>query len=195
MATMLVTLANEINTICSTQQKGQFGAVVITLTTPKMNKRGNPFWGRVQKLTRYTNVAIGCDYTRTIESRASRLGITEKYDTASNKCGGFIDSKLPYCRQHPTSGQTYFEFLFRKNTKPTPIWLVDGRVATHEEIAIFEPFLPQKTNNSKQSAFGLDSANEVVIRQPKCDNILTIDFGNGVAYKAQNCKEYLALIK
>ena len=192
---ILVNLANEINTICSSQQNGQFGAIVVTLTEPRLNKRGNPYYGRVSKLTRYTNVAIGCDYTRTIEARAGRIGIEEKYDTQANRCGSYLNQKHPYCRQHPTSGQTYFEFLFRKNTKPQPIWLVDGHKATQEEIAIFSQFLPNQDPCKKQTDYGLSDADVVVIRQPKCDNIIAIDFGNGVAFKSALYEKMMSLFK
>lgn len=188
-------IANTINALCSTQHNGQFGAVVITATEPRMNKRGNPYIGRVVKITRYTNVAVGVSYTRTIEARASRLGINESYDTAPNKCGGYIDPKMPYCRQHPTTGQTYFEFLFRRNTKPIPMWLIDGRKATLEEIASIESFLPKSTTPTKQIDFGLSEDDVVVIRQPKCDNILSINFGNGCKYERHDFGKWLNVLK
>ena len=53
---------NSVSEFTQNVSRGTFGISLITLTEPKMNKRGNPFYGRVHKATYMTNVALGYDY-------------------------------------------------------------------------------------------------------------------------------------
>lgn len=192
-------IARAITQVCASQHNGQFGASVVLSTEPTMNKRGNPYLGRVRKVTYYNDVMIGCEYANVVTNRAERSsGVTEKYDPQASKCGAWIDDNYKYCRQKPNTKQCYFQFIFRLNTNPKPIWFVDNRIATSEEIEVIKSFLSGGNKSyNKQHDYGIIDGEEVDIRCPKVENVMEIRFSENVSYRAdvEGVNDLIALAK
>ena len=75
MAQVFSTISEFVNNVA----RGTFGITLIAVTEPKMNKKGNPFFGRVQKATYMSNVALGYDYENVVNARLERKGETADY--------------------------------------------------------------------------------------------------------------------
>ena len=167
--------------------RGHFGFVVVLGTTPAMNKKDrltkqpNPYLGRVEKRTTYSNVLLGSDYSTIVESRARMTADNPKdvgaYDAEKSRFGAWIDpEKGKFLRQK--NGQTYLQFLYRRNTTNKPIWFIDGREATQQEIADIKRFLTASNPTcKKQIEFGVDADNVVHVRCPKLESVRLISWG------------------
>lgn len=156
--------------------KGVFGIVIITKTEPRMRKTNNPYFGRVQKVTRLANVAIGYNYENVVNSRLAQEGKDQLHFTAQKPNGkswvkGFENLFL-VADKDPS--QEYLRTTMRKNTKPTTMYLVDGKQATDAEVAEIKTFIQTSAKPTNQ---GLDEGDEVIVRDYKVENIISITLG------------------
>lgn len=136
-----------------------------TATDPKMNKRNNPYYGRVKKHTAYIGISFD-NYAEEVNTRRTEEG----------KDNGFIPKPSIYNRVNKyfvqKGEQLYIQFLFTKDCKIKTIWYVDDRPATTNEIDEFKAFMPQPKGNAAHQ--GLDTENEVKVRVVKLENIVAV---------------------
>ena len=85
--------------------------------------------------------------------------------------GGVPPPDTFYTANLPGISQMLTFFLFDEKSATTiPIWYVDGRPATNEEIDYIKSFLPKKSSNRQ----GLERENVVQVRVVKIENVVAI---------------------
>jgi len=158
----------------SSMPKGVFGVHVTVMTEPKMNKTGNQFYGRVRKVTDYFNIQLGTDYANTINNRLEKQG--EEGNYVAEKAKGMHRYNDYFMQSDKDENQFYLNIIFNKAESHTETaWMVDGRLATEEEIKEFTAFIPKSSPCKKQEDAGLEK--QVEIRRPKLQNVIKITLG------------------
>lgn len=175
-------MANIIEQV-SKMNKGTFGVEIFTETEPAMRKTGNPFIGRVKKLTHYVNAILGVDYQNAVNNRLTRNGSEANYQSETPKGKKHYNAFF----YQSLDGETfYLKIGMYKNTTCHSILFLDGQPATPAQIAQIEPFLQVKSNNvQKQADAGLTTENQYHIVSPKVSNVLkiTAKFGKQTIYQ------------
>ena len=156
--------------------KGVFGVVIIAKTEPRMRKTNNPYFGRVQKVTRLANVAIGYNYENVVNNRLEQEGKGQLHFTAQKPNGkswikGYENLFLVADKDGTTE---YLRTTMRRNTKPTTMYLVDGKEATPSQEAEIKTFTETSAKPKNQ---GLNDGDEVIVRDYKVENIVSIQLG------------------
>ena len=175
-ATMTATASEAISQVLNELTKGTFGVTLITLTAPGMNKKHNPYYGRVYKATYLANVAIGYGYENTINSRLEKEGKEPEFESGHLK--GYRWSKGMYgllLESKTNPEQKYLRITMRKNTTKKVVYILDGKIATTEEVADIMPYLKDTTPNTSNQ--GLSKGNEVIIKNYKVEAILSLQQG------------------
>ena len=179
MATMTTTTqATQVINFIGAINKGTFGTTLATLTIPTMNKKGNPFYGRVQKATLYENIALGYGYENTINNRLAREGKESNFDSRKPFGRSWVkgfENLLLCSDKNPT--QYYLRTTRLPNTYIKEVYFIDGRGATPSELADLQTWL--KTPNTPTNQ-GLNDGNEVIVRDYKVDGIIAIKQGDKV---------------
>lgn len=156
----------KVNFILSLK-KGLFGNKVVTITTPKMNKRNNPFLlngDNVQKVTYYSNIGLGLSYENSTNNKLERMG--EEANFEAEKPKGMTWEHYPFIlRSEKTPEQKYLRMQFYKNTTCKSIYLVNGRIATPKQVETIESFLPKSNSNSLIKVLSVKLQNVVKIKQ------------------------------
>lgn len=168
-----------VDEVSAKLNKGQFGYVVVTKTTPKMNKTNNPYFDRVEKISTYQNAMLGCSYSNVVNNRLQNEGkegnFTAEAPKGREKYNAFFDRSL----KDPNT--FYLKIMqYKTQTKITSNYLVDGRLATAEELAQIKSFMPSHSSNAVHQ--GLEADDEVKMVCPKFDNIFGIVQGENVIY-------------
>lgn len=134
----------EITNFILSLKKGMMGNKVVTLTEPKLLKRGNPLIGQeVRKITYYTNVGLGISYENTINNKRERNG--EERDFVSEKPFGMSWEHFPFIlKSDKNPSQKYLRLQFYANTKVKSIYLINGKLATPNELEIIKKFTPKR---------------------------------------------------
>lgn len=148
-------------------KKGLFGNKVVTITEPKMNKRGNPFitnGDRVQKITYYTNIGLGISYENTMNNKREKDG--EERDFEAQKPSGMSWEAFPFIlKSDKDPSQKYLRMQFYANTSCKSLYLVNGRIATPQQVETIEKFLPKTSSNSFIKVLSIKLQNVVKIKQ------------------------------
>lgn len=159
----------KVNFILSLK-KGLFGNKVVTITTPKMNKRNNPFLlngDNVQKITYYNNIGLGISYENSTNNKLERMGEDATFEAEKPK--GMTWENYPFIlHSDKNPQQKYLRMQFYANTSCKSLYLVNGRIATPKQIETIKEFLP-KSNSS-------DSLIKVV--SVKLENVVKIKQAN-----------------
>ena len=169
---------NKINTI-SALKKGTFGVEITTATEPKMKKTGNPFIGRVTKISVYYNAILGVSYENAVNGRLEKKGLERDYVSEAPRGKKWYNAFF-YVSEKDSSVY-YLKIGMRKNTTCRSHYLVDGRPITESELAMLNEFLykPSGTCN-KQAEHGLEEDEQYRIVAPKLENVVEIKVGNTV---------------
>ena len=160
--------------------RGTFGITLIAVTEPKMNKKGNPYFGRVQKATYMSNVALGYDYENVVNARLERKGETADY--VAEKPKGKSWDIFPFILQSDKDATIkYLRCTMRPNTASKSLFLLDGQIVTDADtILAIKAWLPQPKACLKQTESGLTDEEQVVVRDYTLSNILCLTQGDKV---------------
>ena len=173
-------IQKQVEIISANLRAGQFGYTITTATEPKMNKTGNPFYGRVQKISVYENAMLGCSYENIVNNRREAEGNTADFEAQAPK-GKLIFNKFFY-QSLKDESIFYLKIIFyKKQTSVKSSYLVDGRAATDDEIKAFEVFMPKPSSSATHQ--GLEPENEVKIVAPKIENVLLIKQGDKTIFE------------
>ena len=130
-------------------KKGLFGNKVVTITEPRMNKRNNPFilnGDSVQKITYYTNVGLGISYENATNNKLTKMGEDANFEAEKPK--GMTWEHYPFIlRSDKNPNQKYLRLQYYANTKVKSLYMVNGKLATPQQVETIKAFLP-KSNNS-----------------------------------------------
>ena len=181
MATTATTTATAILAVVAAMQRNTFGVCVITDTEPKMNKRGNPYFGRVRAIKYMTNVAVGRDYENAVHRVAERTEGADASNFAAAAPSGMEWEVYPYIlRGIKDPSQKYLRLTRNGNTTSRTTYMVDGREATAAETEAIKAFIPKHGESAKQAACGIAAEDQVKPFAIKVENIVTIYQGDKV---------------
>lgn len=165
-------IANFINDLARKTQKG---LAAVSVTEPKMRKRGNPYAGRVKKVTFYRDFLFA-SYANTVNgASATKSGTTGTYVPEKTFCH-HIDGKLNrvVMQSNTDPSQYYFNFVTKESTTILSTLIIDGKVATAEQVAEIKPFLTQSSLCKKQKEFGIVDEQQVKPLRPKLQNVVCL---------------------
>lgn len=145
--------------------KGCTAVSIDAETTPKMNKTGNPFFGRVKKFCRMDGL-IGFDYENAVNNQAGREGKDER--DAKPRAWGTLTADRLFVEH---KGKFYLQMKVQSSS--TPIY----RDETGAEIdkAALAPYMPERTVSSTQA----DLDKEIVVRDVSMENVKGMRFNGG----------------
>lgn len=135
-------------------------------------KTGN--WA-VTKETRYINVTLGREYSKSVENRSDT---EEKYEVETPKGKAWV--QYPYLlKSDKDESKLYLRVFENKNTKRVTTYFVNGKEATPEEVEIIKAHLPEKKYDcKKQIEFGVAEDNQVTLKDLTLSKIAYIKFGD-----------------
>lgn len=166
--------------------KGQFGIVMVSCTEPKMNKRGNEYYGRVKKLTYTSNVAMGYDYAGYLFGKAKKQGVEKslaEFQAEVSKPKGKTWLNHPFVLQSDKDEtQKYIRCYYNANSKSKSVFLLDGKFV-HDERLIEAIKAKITTSSGHSEKFDLDDIN---LRDFKFENVLLLKQGDKV-YNKLDC--------
>jgi hypothetical protein len=157
-------------------QKSHTFVSVVYENEVRMNKRGNPYYGRVTK--RVTAQMSYCySYENACNNRISEEGVT--FVAESLPWGSwFIPNKVITHK-----GEYYIRLYDINGRTPKIEYFVDGKPATMAQYREFAGFLQKdKTTSAKQSEHGIEEERQVMPRAIKVKTIKEFTM-NGVTYK------------
>lgn len=171
---------NSVSEFTNNVSRGTFGITLIAVTEPKMNKRGNPFYGRVKKATYMSNVALGYDYENVVNARLERKG--EEGTFQAEKPKGKSWDVYPFILQSDKDESIkYLRCTMRPNTATKTLFILDGEIVTDADTIIaIKDWLPKSAPSVKQTESGLSDEEQVIVRDYKLDGILCLTQGEKV---------------
>ena len=155
--------------------KGCQFANIVTLTEVAIPKK----WGIVGKVTKHSEmeVQINYSYENAVNNRLEKQGNDRTFVAKGLTYGEWeIPNKII-----KTKDGYQLRYYALNGTHPKVEYKIDGRTPTAEELAIIKEYNASKNKSSaRQSAEGL-TANQVVARNVKFENILSLKV-NGQVY-------------
>lgn len=173
MKNLVLSFSELVNELQST--KGCQFINLVSMTTPKMNKTNNPYYGRIQKVST-AQMQFGYDYERAVNNRLIKEG----------KEPNFTTEKLPYGKwlfknkviEH--KGTFYIRTYSVKNSFPKVQYLLDGVEVSKDMLDDIKRYIKEDTSSSsKQDYFGLED-NQVKPKNYKFDNIISLTINKKV---------------
>ena len=160
-----------LSSVVKSIARNTFGVCVVLETIPRMRKTANPFIGRVTKVTRYSNVALGRDYYNTIGNKLDKLDLA-KCEVEHEKPKGMTWLDYPYFLvSDKDDTQIYLRLTLNKNTHIVSEYYLDGVLATDDEVALIKTFIQSSGSSAKQTALGIDDDEQVKPFSPKVEGI------------------------
>lgn len=145
-------------------------------TTPKMKKTGNPYFANLIEKITVCQYNFNMSYINSINKRIDKCSDGQEkqdYELAELKGKSWVvPNKILQGKD-----DYLVRFFEMKNTKPKSDYKIDGNLATPEQIAIIKQFLPASAPVKKQLESGITENEQVVIRDIKLSNILSIKIG------------------
>ena len=166
-----------IKEFCEHVSRGTFGVSVIAITEPKMNKKGNPYFGRVHKATYMTNVALGYDYENSVNNRLERKGLAS--DFVAEKPKGKNWDIYPFILQSDKDNSVkYLRCTMRPNTATKVVYILDGKVVNDDNLlSAITSWITKGSYSVKQSESGLTEKEQVIVRDFKLEGIIALTQG------------------
>ena len=165
----------EIKNFVSGINKTQFGLAAVTTTEPRLRApKSCPFTGRVTKVTYYCGFTFA-SYANAINgASAAKSGVTETFVADAPSYAHYVAGLENILLQSNKDNEQYYLALTGKECNMTirSTYLVDGKVATAEQMAELAEWLyqPNKTS-AKQIAHGIAEDQIVWRLQPKLQNV------------------------
>jgi len=160
--------------------KTQPGAAIMAgltqLTEPKMNKTGNPYFGKVTKLSTLT-ILLNTDYETGVVKQLAREGKeATEYKKGKNTMPLIFGENNRFIGVYEKA--TGFEYVLQyrpfDNSNPVTSYLFEGKEI---DKIILEPWLPKTYAATNQG-----TEKEIFIRKVYMQNVLNLNF-NGEKYQ------------
>ncbi len=174
-ATLAIILTN-VNAACI--------CAIRTITTPKMNKRGNPLANEdVKKVSTRKNYQFGYNYANGVNNRLDKQGCEANFVAEPLAWGEWlIPNKIIVHK-----GEYYGRFYRMENSIEENSYLVNGNCATASEVETIKAFTPSRSGSNRQAEAGL-TEHQVEPMAIKFASIDTITIG-GETYKVSHTEE------
>lgn len=142
---------------------------MITVTPVRMNKTGNPYFGKVFKVKK-GNYLIGNDYEKRVNTNLAKEGKENDFVASENKVGQHVSKVRLFNEKNQNSYLMHERF---DNSIIETTYLFEGKEI---ELTAFEKFMPTASNYESQ---GLDKT--VKVLSVTTSNIKTFT-ANGQTY-------------
>ena len=152
---------------------------VIALTDADMYLKGNPFRGRVKKFT-ITPMQFGYDYENAVNNRLEREGKERTFSADNLPWGAWVEGMRNKVLTH--KGMMYLRTYCVRNRKPKTYYLVDGVLATAEQMLEIKQWLKPTSVSIKQENAGLDEEYQVKPRDYKFESIIAVTINHTRIY-------------
>ena len=165
MGKTIVNVSEAVNIISRTV-KGTMAVSIDAATAPKMNKTGNPYFGRITKFCRMDGL-IGFDYENSVNNQAAREGKEER-DAKGRAWGTLTADRLFVTHK----GEYYLQM--KVQSTDTPVYKDEtGAIVDKATLA---PFMPERGEKSSTQS---DLEKEIIIRDVKMSNVKGMRFNGG----------------
>jgi hypothetical protein len=144
---------------------------IMALTDADMYLRNNPYRGRVQKFT-ITPMQFGYDYETAVNNRLAREGKEANFTADKLPWGSWGEGMKNKIIVH--NDNYYLRTYCIPDKKIQRIFLIDGRLATANEIEELENWLKPAEKSEKQKNAGLSAEKEVKPRTYQFGNLLSV---------------------
>lgn len=170
-------------------KKGVYSSISY-LCDCKMNKRNNPYYGRVKKLTVYNSIKFGVSYANVMEKQATKAGNEPEkayiVNTNTGK-GNWVFGLKDILTRNEETGKEYLHIAIYPESKTESYYILDGLIVkkdskVYEEIKSWDNSLKKAKNEpcEKQKEYGVTK--EVFVKTPTfiLTNVISIKQGNRV---------------
>lgn len=134
----------------------------------KMNKTGNPYYGRLTKVVS-GQMCFNGNYENMVNNRIEREGMPFEFVASSLPWGQWVEGCENKVIAH--KGEYYIRLYPTPNTKMKVTYYLDGVECTESDMKHISPFLPQRKESAKQSECGLEGAKQLHPQNIKISNI------------------------
>lgn len=145
----------------------------------RMNKTGNPYYGRLTKVVS-GQMCFNGNYENMVNNRLTREGIEFEFVAGSLPWGQWVEGCENKVIAH--KGEYYIRLYPTPNTKMKVTYYLDGVECTDADMKHITPFLPQRKESAKQENAGLEGTKQLHPQNIKVSNIKKLTIG-GVEYK------------
>ena len=175
-------------------KKGVYSKVSY-LSECRMNKRNNPFYGRVLKLTVYNSVKFGISYANIMERQAEKAGNAPDspyiVNTNTGK-GNWVTGLKDILTRNEETGKEYLHIAIYPESKVKSFYLLDGELLNEddkvlEEVKSWDNSLKRANKPcEKQEDYGMTK--ETFVKTPTLilANVVGIKQGNKIYLKNDN---------
>lgn len=153
--------SNELVEILLKVEKGTFSNI-LTETTVRMNKKNNPYYGLITKISTQ-NVLLGSNYENRVNNNLLKENKDNDFVAQSSKVGNHVSTCVLF---NENTQLYYLQAEYFGEIKPQIEYFFNGNIIEKEKFA---EFLAQKSVPNQN---GLD--NKVNIFSPKIENIKQI---------------------
>lgn len=160
-----------------------FGSVVLA-TEPKMNKKGNPFFGRVTKLAKWSFGVNTEYYTKVVkEMERQGLDVSALTKAPSNYVRFHEDrANCPVLKLKSDESKLYLSLFPNREGVSFVEYYVDNQIAGELETAQVKAWVGEDKPSAKQAELGIADERQIKIRTVKLDSVVAITL-EGVSYK------------
>ena len=184
---------NNVYKMLNDLKKGVYSSISY-LCDCKMNKRNNPYYGRVKKLTVYNSIKFGVSYANVMERQATKAGNTpfKPYEVSTNTGkGNWVVGLKDILTRNEETGKEYLHIAIYPESKTESYYILDGLIVkkdskVYEEIRSWDNSLKKaKEPCEKQKGYGVTK--EVLVKTPTfiLANVISIKQGAKV-WKNEN---------
>lgn len=153
---------------------------VDTTTIVKMNKRNNPFYGRVTKRV-VAQYNFNAEYESSVNRHLAKEGLENNFKTEGLTWGEWLSNEF-FKKVITHKGELYIRLYPLADKISSFEYLIDGRVATPEESEEIKQFIPQKSESKKQADAGLEEKKQVQVTTFNFNSINVIRIHNTEIY-------------
>ena len=178
MKTTSTFTTTEIKNFVNGINKTQFGLSAVLVTEPRLRApKSCPFNGRVKKVAYYCGFTFA-SYANSINgASATKSGVTETFIADAPSYAHYVEGMENVLLQSNKDESQYYLALTGKEANMTikTTYLVDGHVATPEEMASLADWLYQPSKvSAKQVEHGILPEQVVWRLQPKLQNVVCL---------------------
>jgi hypothetical protein len=154
--------------------KSTFGVCILAVTEFRMNKRNNPYLGRVRQAAYRTNVMLGANYQNVVNARLQRNGIDNVFVAQAPNGMHHVNEFILQSDKNPD--KYYLRVTERSNEYHDYFLLLDGVEVTDEnvinDIWSFTSKKPKET--ATQTEAGLAPEEQVKVCNFSVENIVAL---------------------
>ena len=116
---------------------------IVSEVFPKMNKTGNPYFGKVVKKSK-GNYFIGGSYEEMVKTRMEKEGMEPTFESKECSVGEHISKCVQY---NDNTKKHYLQYFTFPTSKPSSTFEFEGNEIDKQ---LFESFMVKKSENSRQ---------------------------------------------